>query len=110
MTGFVYDLPHHTKVLVREEVQLYTLINFFGEVGGYLGLLLGESLISYLIITSNWVQILGRKLKARCRKAEKEPESPPANGVSNTAKPEQRLRQQVPVKPAQAPTVKSLLR
>ena len=78
MTGFVYDLPQHTKVLVREEVQLYTLINFFGEVGGYLGLLLGESLISYLIITSNWVQILGRKLKARCRKAEKEPESPPA--------------------------------
>ena len=78
ITGLDYYLPDHMAVLVREEVKLYTLINFFAEVGGYLGLLLGESLISYLIITSNWFQILGRKLKERCRKAEEEPESPPA--------------------------------
>ena len=67
-TGFKYDLPQHTKVLLREEVELYTLINFFAEVGGYLGLLLGESLVSYIITASKWFQILRRKLEERCRK------------------------------------------
>ena len=66
--GFMFNLPQHTKVLVREEVELYTIINFFAEVGGYLGLLLGESLISYIITASKWFQILRRKLKERCRK------------------------------------------
>ena len=77
-TGFQYEIYENTKVLVRKEVTLYTLINFFGEVGGYLGLLLGESLISYLITASTWFQILGRKLKERFRKADEEPESSPA--------------------------------
>ena len=72
ITGFQYHLPRHTKVLVRKEVKLYTLINFFAEVGGYLGLLLGESLLSYLITVSKWWQILGRKLKECCRKADKD--------------------------------------
>ena len=66
--GFTFNLPQHTKVLVREEVELYTIINFFAEVGGYLGLLLGESLISYIITASKWFQILKRKLVERCRK------------------------------------------
>ena len=43
-------MPKQLKILVRREVQLYTLMNFFAEVGGYLVLLLGESLISYIII------------------------------------------------------------
>ena len=68
ITGFTYDLPQHMKVLVREEVELYTLLNFFAEVGGYLGLLLGESLVSYIITASKWFQILRRKLEERCRK------------------------------------------
>ena len=61
--GFLFEMAQHTNVLIREEVELYTLINFFAEVGGYLGLLLGESLISYLMTASTWFQILRRKLK-----------------------------------------------
>ena len=49
-------------------MRLYTAINFFAEVGGYLGLLLGESLISYLIISSKWIQIIHKKLKGKCTK------------------------------------------
>ena len=67
-TGFQFQIPKHMKVLVREEVKLYTLINFFAEVGGYLGLLLGESLLSYIFTTSRWVQVLWVKFKANCWK------------------------------------------
>ena len=75
-TGFQFQIPRHMKVLVREEVKLYTLINFFAEVGGYLGLLLGESLLSYLMTASKWFQSLKRKFKEHCGKAEdEEPES-----------------------------------
>ena len=66
--GFMYDMPRDTKTLVRKEVRLYTAINFFAEVGGYLGLLLGECLISYLIISSKWIQIIYKKLKVKCTK------------------------------------------
>ena len=76
-TGFQY-FAEEIKVLVRKEVNLYTIINFFAEVGGYLGLLLGESLISYIITTTKWFQSLRRKFKERCRKADEEPESSPA--------------------------------
>ena len=68
VSGFVYDMPQDTKTLVRKEVRLYTAVNFFAEVGGYLGLLLGESLISYLIISSKWIQIIYQKLKGKCTK------------------------------------------
>ena len=74
-TGFQIEMPPNAKVLVREEVKLYTLINFFAEVGGYLGLLLGESLISYLITASKCFQTLKRKFKECCRKPDEEPES-----------------------------------
>ena len=74
-TGFQFEVPQHMKVLVREEVELYTLINFFAEVGGYLGLLLGESILSYLITASTWFQSLITKFKERCRKADEGPES-----------------------------------
>jgi hypothetical protein len=77
-TGFQFEMPPNMKVLVREEVKLYTLINFFAEVGGYLGLLLGESLLSYLITGSKWFKILGRKLRDRCRRTDEEPEPTPA--------------------------------
>ena len=75
ITGFQYKIHENTKVLVRKEVRLYTVINFFAEVGGYLGLLLGESLLSYLITVSKWLQIIGKKLRERCRKADEGPES-----------------------------------
>ena len=67
-TGFEFEWVEPAKVLVREEVKLYTLVNFFAEVGGYLGLLLGESLLSYIITTSRWVQVLWVKFKANCWK------------------------------------------
>ena len=70
LTGFGIKMPPNMKVLVREEVNLYTLINFFAEVGGYLGLLLGESLISYLITASKWFQTLKTKFKVCCRNAD----------------------------------------
>ena len=65
------------KVLVRREVKLYTLINFFAEVGGYLGLLLGESLISYILVISNRIHAIVKKLKDKCRKDAEEPNGTP---------------------------------
>ena len=73
--GFWLLMPENTKVLIRKEVRLYTLLNFFAEVGGYLGLLLGESLFSYLISASNWFTILRRKFKEHCRKTDETPET-----------------------------------
>ena len=67
-SGFDIFMPQKTKVLLRKEKKLYTMINFFAEVGGYLGLLLGESLISYIIMMSKWIHFIGKKLKGKCRK------------------------------------------
>ena len=78
VTGFKYEIFQPAKVLVKKEVKLYTIINFFAEVGGYLGLLLGESLFSYLITASKWFTILRRKIKEYCKKADEEPEPSPA--------------------------------
>ena len=51
-----------TDVVIRNEMQLYTVVNFFAEVGGYLGLLLGESLFSYFDVawdaTAQLIQII----------------------------------------------------
>ena len=68
ITGFSFEWFEPSKVLIREEVELYTLVNFFAEVGGYLGLLLGESLLSYIITTSKWVKVIWVKFKANCWK------------------------------------------
>ena len=35
VTGFKYKIFQPAKVLVRKEVKLYSIINFFAEVGGY---------------------------------------------------------------------------
>ena len=70
-------MPENTKFLFRKEVRLYTLLNFFAEVGGYLGLLLGESLISYIITMSKWIHVIGKKLKDKCRKDAEEPSGTP---------------------------------
>ena len=77
ITGFQFEIPQDSNVLVRQEVKLYTLINFFAEVGGYLGLLLGESIFSYLTTASKWFQSLKTKFKECCRKADEEPETIP---------------------------------
>ena len=75
--GLEYYAPDHIEVLVREEVKLYTLTNFFAEIGGYLGLHLGESLIYYLMTASTWFQIIRRKIKECCKKADEEPKTCP---------------------------------
>ena len=70
---FLLLLPQNLKVVTRREVKLYTHVNFFAEVGGYLGLLLGESLISYIIMVSQCFRLIGQKLKEKCKKANQEP-------------------------------------
>ena len=46
-TALLYLMPGKKKILTRKEVPLYTFSTFFAEVGGYLGLLVGESLYSF---------------------------------------------------------------
>ena len=45
-----------TKVLIRNEIKLYTISSFFADIGGYLGLILGESLVSYFLLSVKWAQ------------------------------------------------------
>ena len=35
LTGFQYELPQRTNLLMKKEVKLYTVINYIAEVGGY---------------------------------------------------------------------------
>ena len=53
--------PHYTKVLVRNEIKLYTFSSFFADVGGFLGLLLGESLVSYVLLGIHWMKKIIKK-------------------------------------------------
>ena len=56
-----FVFPHYTKVLVRNEIKLYTFSSFFADVGGFLGLLLGESLVSYVLLGAYWMSRLIKK-------------------------------------------------
>ena len=58
---FQLVFPHYTKVLVRNEIKLYTFSSFFADVGGFLGLLLGESLVSYVLLGTHWMTKLIKK-------------------------------------------------
>ena len=69
-TWFWYFVPNHSKVLIRKEIKLYTFTNFFAEVGGYLGLLLGESMFSYLIMSINWLEVIRKRIAAKCQNPE----------------------------------------
>ena len=51
---FIFSLK--TKVLLRNEIELYTVSSFFAEIGGYLGLFLGESMVSYFLMGVRWAQ------------------------------------------------------
>jgi hypothetical protein len=55
-TWIVFMFSGKTKVLLRNEIELYTISSFFADIGGYLGLLLGESLVSYFLLVVKWVQ------------------------------------------------------
>ena len=53
-----YNFPRNTQVLVRNEILLYTFSSFIADVGGFLGLLLGESLVSYILMVTNMMKKL----------------------------------------------------
>ena len=80
--GFFYFIPQRTKVLERKEVKLYTLVNVFADIGGYLGLLLGESILSYLLIGSKWAQEIIKACKEKFGKHEDQVESISENNNS----------------------------
>ena len=46
ITSMRYFIPQNSKVLVLKEVKLYTWTNLFADLGGFLGLFLGDSLLS----------------------------------------------------------------
>jgi hypothetical protein len=52
----LFIFSQETKVLLRNEIELYTISSFFADIGGYLGLLLGESLVSYFLLGVTWLQ------------------------------------------------------
>ena len=60
-TEMQLSFPHYTQVLVRNEIKLYTFSSFFADVGGFLGLLLGESLVSYVLLGTHWMTKLIKK-------------------------------------------------
>ena len=51
-----FIFSHQTKVVIRNEIELYTISSFFADIGGYLGLFLGESMVSYFLMSVRWVQ------------------------------------------------------
>ena len=52
----LFIFSQETKVLLRNEIELYTISSFFADIGGYLGLLLGESLISFFLMGVSWAK------------------------------------------------------
>lgn len=55
-TYIEFYLPSSSKVHLQNEIKLYTLANLFAEVGGYLGLLLGSSILSYIDTIYLWIK------------------------------------------------------
>ena len=53
--------PHYTTVLVRNEIKLYTFSSWIADIGGFMGLLLGESLVSYVLLGTHWMTKLIKK-------------------------------------------------
>ena len=47
--------PHYNTVLVRNEIKLYTFSSWMADIGGFMGLLLGESLVSYVLLGTHWM-------------------------------------------------------
>ena len=50
------------KVIVQEEYEIYTIESFVADVGGYLGLLLGASILS---LAESSTDIIGQMLTNR---------------------------------------------
>ena len=64
-TGMEFSIFHNSKLTVRKEVELYTFTNFYAEIGGYLGLFLGESIASFISMSIDGIKIITEKLKKK---------------------------------------------
>ena len=65
-TWMEFSIFHNSKLTVKKEVKLYTFTNFFAEIGGYLGLFLGESLASFIFMSIDWVKVIAKMIKKKC--------------------------------------------
>ena len=66
ITWMEFSIFHNSKLTVKKEVKLYTFTNFFAEIGGYLGLFLGESLASFIFMSIDWVKVIAKMMKKKC--------------------------------------------
>ena len=66
-TEMVFSIFHNSKLTVKKEVKLYTFTNFFAEIGGYLGLFLGESLASFIFMSIDWMKVIAKAIQNKCK-------------------------------------------
>ena len=74
-TEMVFSIFHNSKLTVKKEVELYSFTNFFAEIGGYLGLFLGESIASFIFMSIDWMKVIAERIKKKCQKGENVPDS-----------------------------------
>ena len=67
-TKMEFSIFHNSKLTVKKEVELYTFTNFFAEIGGYLGLFLGESLASFIFMSIDLMKAIAEKIKRNVKK------------------------------------------
>ena len=65
-TKMEFSIFHNSKLTVKKEFKVYTFTNFFAEIGGYLGLFLGESLASFIFMSIDWVKVIAKMIKKKC--------------------------------------------
>ena len=74
-TKMSFSIYQNSKLTVKKEVKLYTFTNFFAEIGGYLGLFLGESIASFIFMSMDWVKVIAKTIKKKCKRGEDAPSS-----------------------------------
>ena len=74
-TELSFSIFQNSKLTVKKEVELYTFTNFFAEIGGYLGLFLGESIASFIFMSIDWMKVIAEAIKKKCQKGENHPGS-----------------------------------
>ena len=74
-TKMSFSIFQNSKLTVKKEVELYTFTNFFAEIGGYLGLFLGESIASFIFMSIDCMKVIAEKIKKKCKRGEDTPSS-----------------------------------
>ena len=69
-TRMSFSIFQNSKLTVKKEVKLYTFTNFFAEIGGYLGLFLGESIASFIFMSMDWGKVIAKTIKKKCKRGE----------------------------------------